>query len=120
MRLVLAGIILASTAIAGCGSVDVPPRAAINDSIESAIVAAGGHPADWVFDNDCVINGSCTATLASAEAPDAVVATNRYVARDSRDFLKGEDKIAAVVGRAYARNCLNRFESGENLIRCIN
>ena len=113
------GCLLLMFGMAGCGTGDETPRAVINEGIRVSVEQAGGDPADWVFDNDCVINGSCTATIAVASFPSRILATNRYVARDSRAFLKGRDVIATAVNRAYSRQCLERFTRPESLIRCL-
>lgn len=105
--------------LAGCGSVEVSPSGAINDSIAARIESASGNQGDWKFENDCAYNGSCSARLALAAAPEKTVATNRYVARDSRAFLKGEDEIAAAIASAYSRNCLDGSRSAAARLRCI-
>ncbi|HRV61172.1 MAG: hypothetical protein KDB54_12350 [Solirubrobacterales bacterium] len=119
MSRIAAFLLVLVLAMAGCGTGDETPRAVINGEIGSAIETAGGETTDWVFDNDCVINGSCTATIAVASFPSRILATNRYVARDSRAFLKGRDVIATAVNRAYSRQCLERFTRPESLIRCL-
>ena len=108
-----------STGISSCGGVEKTPSGVINDGIEAGIRASGGDPADWKFGNGCSFNGSCSAQISLAAKPDAVIAFNRYVARDSRAFLKSEDRIAKFVQAAYDRDCFERFERPTALFGCV-
>ena len=83
---------------AGCGSaIEVWPHAAVNDEVSAMIESTGGSPADWAFDNNCANMGNCNATLATANAPGRVLATNVYVVKDSRATLTGTDNIRALL-----------------------
>lgn len=83
---------------AGCGSaIEVWPHAAVNEEVSAMIESSGGRPSDWVFDNNCANMGNCNATLATAAAPDRVLATNVYVVKDSRAALTGTDNIKALL-----------------------
>ena len=96
-------VILASLAVlalgqAGCGSaIEVWPHAAVNEEIGAMIETSGGNTSDWVFDNNCANMGNCNATLATADAPEKVLATNVYVVKDSRAALTGTDNIKALL-----------------------
>ena len=82
----------------GCGSaIEVWPHAAVNEEVSAAIESSGGSPSDWVFDNNCANMGNCSATLAAADAPEKVLATNVYVVKDSRAALTGTDNITALL-----------------------
>jgi len=93
--------LIVGSLLAGCGSDRDPPRVSINNGIADEIRANGGDTRAWKFDNDCVLNGSCTATLRLKSSPAVVLATNSYVARDSRAFLKGADHIGDAIERFY-------------------
>lgn len=119
LTLVVAISLLAGAGLSACSAVDQAPKASIDEGIASRITAAGGSPGDWDIRNNCIVLGACTATLALVKEPAAVVATNKYVSRDSRVFLYGEDRIARTVDRAYAMDCLERFSLAVGQLRCL-